>query len=720
MNQAALRQEILSHIHFPRIPSVTVNGAERGILPDTGENLRKPLQNAIDALSAQGGGCLALPAGVYRTGALRLKSGVELCLESPQTLLQFVSDDLEANYPLELSHWEASPCWNFSALLYARGEHDMAVTGPGVLDGGAGQEHWWNWHHQVEQSWSADKPDFQQRDRMELRRMNMDGVPVRERRFGPGHYLRPNFVQFLRCERVLLSGFTLCRSPMWQINPVYCRGVIVDGVTMRSHGPNNDGCDPESCDGVWIKNCVFDTGDDCISLKSGRDRDGREANAPCAHILIEDNHFADGHGGIALGSEMSGGIHSVLACGNRFSSPNLTYALRLKTNARRGGFVERVMLCDSVMERVHGAAVHGTMLYEDGRNGGYLPVFRDITVENITARGGDYGIFLEAFPEVPITGLTLRNIRIDGVRRELRGMNWKDAVVENVEINGKRFPRPGSVRILGVPFPGGVVRAAAEGGLGSLSFHWEVSPDAERRRSAGKVSPDAEKRQSAGEVSSDAERRRSAGETSPDAESWQSAGTGSSFTVPPGAARVRLTACDAAGSQETSAVYHVLPVSCSGAAARLACRGMLPPSLPPDDTPVTRGQLAGMLLPLADRSLPVPAPTDTDMPSAALAAANAFFPLDAEGRFFPDKTVTRQEMATVAMEACGVSYRNASSTTPVCADADRVANNYAANAARALYFGFLTLENGNFYPERAVTVGEAVEILDRVADFAGR
>ena len=198
------------------------------------------------------------------------------------------------------------------------------------------------------------------------------------------------------------------------------------------------------------------------SLKSGRDRDGLAANTPCENVLIENNNFADGHGGIALGSEMSGGIRFVLTDNNRFSSPNLTYALRLKTNARRGGFVENVMLSGSVMSAVHGAVVHGTMLYEDGRNGNRLPVFRDITIEVIEAHGGDYGIFLEAFPEVPITGLVLRNIRIDGVRKTLRSMNWQNPIIENVIINGKQFPRPGWVRILGVLSPGAQLKAEGD------------------------------------------------------------------------------------------------------------------------------------------------------------------------------------------------------------------------------------------------------------------
>lgn len=681
MDKDTLYAAILSRISPPAIPERTVFAPDEGIRPDTGENLRLPIQRAIDGLSAAGGGRLVFPAGVYRTGALRLKSGVELRLDHPDTLFRFVSTELEDNYPVVYSHWEASPCYNYSALLYARNACDIAVTGPGTLDGGADADHWWDWHHQVEQSWSADKPDLQQPDRAALRRMNLDGVPVEERRFGPGHFLRPNFVQFIGCERVLLQGITLRSSPMWQLNPVLCRSVIVDGVTLSSHGSNNDGCDPESCDGVWIKNCRFDTGDDCISLKSGRDRDGRLAAVPCQNILIEDNIFADGHGGIALGSEMSGGIRRVLARRNRFSSPNLTYALRFKTNARRGGFVEEVMLLDSVMDHVHGAAVHGTMLYEDGRSGDSLPVFRDITVENIQAHGGDYGIFLEAFPEVPITGLTLRNIRIDGARRALRGMNWQGAVVEDVVINGKAFPRPGCVRILGVPASGVTVRPCAQGCGGdvSLRYVWEVSPDGE---------------------------------------DWAPAGEGEAFAVPAGAAFLRLTAADGRGNAERSRPYRVLERAGDGPAARLRCRGMLGDGAFSPEEPVTRGRLAELLVPLADPALAGPAPADTDSPAARLAAANGFLPLEG-GRFGPGRAVTRQEMATVAMEACGVSYRNASSTMPVCADAGEVSANYGTNVARALYFGFMALEDGFFHPRRPVTLGEGIAILDRVADFAG-
>lgn len=690
MDKLQLRKTILEQIERPRITDREFQAPLLGVTPDRDRVQTDALQNAIDLVSREGGGRLVIPAGRYRTGALRLKSGVELHLESRETVILFENENPEVHYPVVFTHWEATPCYNYSPLVYACGVHDIAVTGEGILDGGADEAHWWDWHHQVENAWSDDRPDLQLEDRNRLRRMNLEGVPVKQRVFGPGHYLRPNFVQLIRCERVLLEGFTLRRSPMWQLNPVMCRSLTVDGVMLSSHGANNDGCDPESCNGVHILNCRFDTGDDCISLKSGRDRDGRIANVPCENVLIEQNEFADGHGGIALGSEMSGGIRRVLAVNNRFSSPNLTYALRLKTNARRGGRVEDVILADSVMDHVHGAAVHGTMLYEDGRNGSDLPVFHNITVENITAHGGDYGIFLEAFEEVPITGLKLCNIRIDGVARPMRGMNWKEPFIERVVINGKRFPRPDHVRILGVPVRGRAVEASAEncGGQGSCRFLWQTSVDGVE---------------------------------------WEDKGVGETFFMKESslaAHYVRVTAEDDSGNTETSKSYRILEETEAGILEneerqRLFCRGMLCGlERTPEDALITRGQLAEMMGPLA-QSVPT-APVMLEKDAMAAAIRNGFLAPDAEKGAWPEGYVTRQEMATVAMQACGVNYRNASSTMPDCADVGQVSNNYGTNVARALYFGFMELDpDGCFAPRRLVTVGEAVSVLNRVADFAG-
>ncbi|WP_432628467.1 glycoside hydrolase family 28 protein [Brotaphodocola sp.] len=689
MEKLQLREEILSRMELPVIADRQYSVQEFGVVPDSEEIQTVFLQKAIDTVNEQGGGRIVFPAGSYLTGALHLKSGVELHLESADTVLKFVNEEVSLHYPLVFSHWEATPCYNFSPLIYACDAHDIAVTGCGVLDGGADREHWWNWHHQVENAWSSNRRDLQLEDRKALREMNENGTPVEERVFGDGHFLRPNFVQPIRCKRVLLQGFTLKNSPMWQLNPVMCESLTVDGVTMSSHGANNDGCDPESCSGVHIKNCRFDTGDDCISLKSGRDRDGRIANKACEYVLIENNEFADGHGGVALGSEMSGGIRHVLAMNNRFSSPNLTYALRLKTNAKRGGMVEEVTLADSVMDHVHGAAVHGTMLYEDGRNGEYLPVFRNIRIENITAHGGDYGIFLEAFDEVPITGLVLKNIVIDGAKKMIRCMNWKDPVVENVVINGSHFPRPISVRITDIPRAGDLCHARAElcDGVGECRFTWKY---------CGKDGV------------------------------WNVFGSGQEVEIPADACEVQVSVCDSQNNMEESIVYRVLSemdadckTSDRNVSRRLWCRGMLEKVQPLSTEPITREKLAKMMIPLMETEDKKEAAAAT--PSCLeTALRQGFLKREKDGSLKPDGVVSRQEMATVAMQACGVNYRNASSTMPVCEDVGMVDNNYGTNVARALYFGFMELDGaGCFRPLEPVTEQESAVILNRVADFAG-
>ncbi|SCP98896.1 glycoside hydrolase family 28 protein [Anaerobium acetethylicum] len=681
MNKTQLRENILRQIEKPHIPNTEYPCSGFGIIADSNEVQTVKLQQAIDTISRNGGGRLILSSGTYRTGALQLKNNVELHLQSKNTILSFVNEEIEKHYPLVLSHWEATPCYNYSPLIYACEAHDIAITGEGILDGGADEEHWWNWHHQVENAWSANKVDLQLHDRKALRKMNMDCVPVKERRFGPGHFLRPSFIQPMKCERVLLSDFTIHHSPMWQVNPVMCKSLTISGLTLSSHGANNDGCDPESCDGVHIVNCRFDTGDDCISLKSGRDRDGRIANIPCKNILIENNEFADGHGGIALGSEMSGGISKVVAVNNYFTSPNLTYALRLKTNARRGGIVEDIILADSVMEHVNGAAVHGTMLYEDGRNGDDLPVFRNILVENITAHGGDYGIFLEAFPEVPMTGLVLRNIKIDGVARTMHGMNWDNPVIEAVKINGEEYPRPTKVRIAGVTQEGEEVSAIAEscGTTEVFSYVWENSKD-------GVI--------------------------------WKEVAIGPKYLVPERAGLLRVLATNQLGHTSSSHSYKMIGKSGKkGSYKRLICRGMLRAIDEFSDSElITRSRLAKMLLPLVG----ITAEEAPGVDPMKLSIERGFLAKHTEGESDPQGYVTRQEMATVTMQACGINYKNASSTMPECVDVADVYHNYGTNVARSLYFGFMRLEeDGTFLPRAYVTMGEAVEILNRVADFAG-
>lgn len=684
LNADTLEQEILATIEPPAIPDFSVDIRACGALPGTDTPQTAVIQRAIDMVYRAGGGRVVVPEGRFLTGALRLRSRVDLHLQTPGSVLRFVTEADGGEYPLVLCHWEGTPCYNYSPLLYAFGESDIAVTGPGTLDGQAGPGNWYAWHHQEEQAWCAAGVNPQAAASQRLRQMNQQGVPVEQRRFGAGCWLRPNFIQFLRCRRVLLQGFTIQNSPMWNLNPVFCQSVTVRGLNVLSHGPNGDGCDPESCDGILIEDNYFATGDDCISLKSGRDRDGRTANTPCRNVVIRRNIFADGHGGIALGSEMSGGLRRIVARANRFDSPNLTYALRLKSNARRGGVVEQVVLADSEIRRVGGATVHGTMMYEDGPNGDYLPVFRDILIENVTAHGGEYGIFLEAFPQVPITGLTLRHIRIDGAGRALRAANWQGAVLEDVVINGEAYPRPYAVRLHGVPYPGGPVRAVSrccvEGR--AVRYLWQLC-------GADGV--------------------------------WRPLGIGEDLTLPEDCrGLLRLAATDCDGRTAHSIAYRIvaapMPDAAAGmpgsaAARRLQARGMLDAAAYDPGAPVTRGQLAAMLGPLLGQ-----APQGDPLARAIAQGAMAL----RDGAPMPQGTVPRQELATVVMACCGVSYRNASTTMPVCADVGQVSTVHGTHVARALHYGFLALDGeGRFHPETPATMAEAVTTLDAVADFAG-
>ena len=199
---------------------------------------------------------------------------------------------------------------NYSPLIYAYEEENIAVTGKGILDGQGSNENWWNWKGNKNSGWTEGTPN-QKDDRDKLFKLAENNVPPEERVFGDGHYLRPNFVQPYKCKNVLIEGVTFKNSPMWFIHPVLCENVSIKDVTVEGLGPNNDGCDPESSKNVLIKNCYFNTGDDCIAIKSGRNNDGRRINVPSENIIIQNCHMKEGHGGVVIGSEISGGVKNV-------------------------------------------------------------------------------------------------------------------------------------------------------------------------------------------------------------------------------------------------------------------------------------------------------------------------------------------------------------------------------------------------------------------------
>jgi len=240
---------------------------------------------------------------------------------------------------------------------------------------------------------------------------------VKDRVFGDGHYLRPNFVQPYRCTNVLIEGVKVINSPMWELNPVLCRNITVRNVHIDTHGPNNDGCDPDSCADMLIEKCTFSTGDDCIAIKSGRNADGRRINVPTSNLLIRDCEMQDGHGGVSIGSEASGGINNVIVENCRMSSPHLQRALRIKTNSYRGGTIENITFRNVQVGEVAEAVIEIDFFYEEGEGGPFQPIVRNVVVSDVTSKRSKYGLYLHGYKDDPIRGLTVTNCHFENASK---------------------------------------------------------------------------------------------------------------------------------------------------------------------------------------------------------------------------------------------------------------------------------------------------------------
>ncbi len=438
---------ILARIVPPVFPAREIDVTAFGAVPD-GPLCTDAIARAIAACHAAGGGRVVVPPGRFLTGAIHLKSGVNLHVSRGATLA--FSRDPRHYLPLVFSRWEGVELMNYSPFIYALDQRDIAVTGAGTLDGQADDTHWWPWKG-AWQGRFADVRDTQAAARARLIDLAERGVPVADRVFGEGGWLRPNFIQPYRCQNVLIEGVSVVNSPMWEIHPVLCRNVTVRGVRVRSHGPNNDGCDPESCADVLIEGCTFDTGDDCIALKSGRNADGRRLNTPVEHVVVRDCEMKDGHGGVVIGSEISGGARWIFAERCRMDSPQLDRALRIKTNAVRGGIVEHVYMRDVTVGQVAEAVVTIDYYYEEGRAGTFPPVVRDVEVRNVTSKRSQYGLRLRGFPDNPIQDVRVVDCTFDDVAKpdvleSVRGVSFSNVRVNGALRNGvvTRSPAPAS------------------------------------------------------------------------------------------------------------------------------------------------------------------------------------------------------------------------------------------------------------------------------------
>jgi polygalacturonase len=384
---------------------------------------------AIAACHRAGGGRVLVPPGEFLTGPIHLRGNVNLHVSGT---IRFHTDP--AKYlPVVMTRWEGTECYNYSPFVYAFGQRNVAITGTGTLDGQARLGPW--------ESWYANGGP-QGADQRELRRMGEEGVPVEQRVFGAGHYLRPKMIQFYRCENVVVSGVTVVDPPMWTIHPVLCRNVSIRDVTVHSYLYNTDGVDPECSTNVHITGCRFDTNDDCVAIKAGRDADGHRVGVPSTNILVEHCKFAGRWGGIAIGSEMSGGVRNVLARDCEINPADfpgrypVKYPLYIKTNKLRGGYVRDVHLRGFTGGNVEREAIYVILDYNN--QVGTRPVdVHDITVDGMVLDGARRAIWLNGLATDPIRDVHIRNSHFTNVTDPTNTVNHTiDLRYTNVTVNG--------------------------------------------------------------------------------------------------------------------------------------------------------------------------------------------------------------------------------------------------------------------------------------------
>jgi polygalacturonase len=434
---AAIEESILK----TSFPADTFNIRDYGAVPDDTSILNtKAIEAAIMECYRGGGGVVYIPAGRWATGPVTLLSNINLHISENATLL--FSTDYELYLPPVLTRWEGMDCYNFHPLIYAYEASNIAITGKGTIDGQASDRYWWWMNGNPGYGWREGMNNQRLSGRMQLLGYEQNQVPVEERRFGLEGALRPQLINFMKCNTVLVEDLTLRNSPFWVVHPVLTDNFILRGVTIESAGPNSDGCDPESCNGVLIENCHFNTGDDCIAIKSGRNNDGRRWSVPSRNIIVRNCRMAEGHGGVVIGSEISGGFANLFVEDCEMDSPGLLRVIRIKTSDCRGGVIENVNVRNVRVGKCSEAVLKINLMYEPLENcqRDFPPYVREVTLENVTSQESRYGVYIIGLDStVNVSGITLRNCTFSGVSQGTEISGAEKVNFRNVIINGKKI-----------------------------------------------------------------------------------------------------------------------------------------------------------------------------------------------------------------------------------------------------------------------------------------
>lgn len=375
-----------------------------------------PIADAIQACHGNGGGTVLVPAGIWRTGPVHLKSNVNFHVAQGAEL--HFSDDFDDYLPEVFTRWEGMECWNYSPLIYAIDCENIGITGGGTLFGHGEKWHPWK---------QTQHPGAEQ-----LNSMCAEGVPVAQRRMAQPGALRPPLIQPVRCRNVLIEGLHIEGSPQWTIHPVYCERLIARRLTLHTWGPNTDGINLDSCRDSLIEYCDIDTGDDSICLKSGINEDGRRVSIPCERVVIRHCSTAGGHGAVTIGSEMSGGVRHIYCHDYKIRFNDR--AVRIKSRAGRGGYIQDCWFENFDVEAC-GELIEINMRYAASTvqpKTALPPDVRNIVARNLRCGEARWGFRIVGIPEGKIRDVTIENIRVDkvtissGIMDDVIGMTMKN------------------------------------------------------------------------------------------------------------------------------------------------------------------------------------------------------------------------------------------------------------------------------------------------------
>ena len=390
----------MSAIPAPYFPDYTFNIEDFGAREGRSVMNTIPINMAIDACSRSGGGTVLIPSGEWLTGPIHIKSNVNLHISKGATV--FFSQNKNDYLPVVFTRWEGVECYNYSPLIYANGCKNIAITGKGVFDG-QGQV-WWSWkqeqHDAVQQLYDSE----------------YNGIPVKDRIYGTLEAaLRPQMLQLINCENVLLKDYSCQNSPFWTNHLVYCKNVIVRDIILINpeEAPNTDGLDIDSSSDIHVQGLYADVGDDAVCLKSGMNEDGWRVNRPSENIVIENCYVKRGHGGIVFGSDIGGGIKNVFVSHCLYEGTSK--GIRLKSMRGRGGYVKKVWFQDIEMRNIKEDAIVVNAFYgsSSAENKSFTPsYFKDLSFENIFCDHSSVAITVTGLPEAPVDGILMENLTI--------------------------------------------------------------------------------------------------------------------------------------------------------------------------------------------------------------------------------------------------------------------------------------------------------------------